>query len=99
MPPPFVKHRLVEVGLRPEQIGARGCLIGLPHLFLARKVRIVFAHLAHLPSRAAKRRLCLIDGEPQIGVVQFDEQVASMNRLAVYDEHTLHRAANQRRHL
>src|SRR3546814_4413414 len=78
--------------------------IGLPtdgdwHWLMAREARVVFAPLTRLPSCSAERRLGLIDGETQVGVIQFKEQIAGMNKLAVHNKDALDRATNQRRHL
>src|SRR3546814_14834681 len=70
-----------------------------PHGFLAREARVVFAPLTRLPSCSAERRLGLIDGETQVGVIQFKAQIAGMNKLAVHNKDALDRPTNHSRHL
>src|SRR3546814_12112888 len=74
LPAPLIELRFFEICLRPDQIGPRSRLVGFPHGFLAREARVVFAPLTRLPSCSAERRLGLIDGEPQVGVIPFKEQ-------------------------
>src|SRR3546814_7696147 len=96
LPTPLIEVRVFAVCRRPYQIGPRSRLVGFPHGFLAREARVVFAPLTRLPSCSAERRLGLIDGETQVGVNQFKEQIAGMNKLAVHNKDALDRATNQR---
>src|SRR3546814_15985961 len=86
LPAPLIELRFFEICLRPDQIGPRSRLVGFPHGFLAREARVVFAPLTRLPSCSAERRLGLIDGETPVGVIQFKEPIAGMNKLAVHNK-------------
>src|SRR3546814_16650626 len=96
LPTPLIEVRVFAVCRRPYQIGPRSRLVGFPHGFMAREARVVFAPLTRLPSCSAERRLGLLDGDTQVGVIQSKEQIAGNNKLASPNKEALHRSTNHK---